>query len=311
MVFRSIELQAPRELLGWNFGTVEITSSITSKDLSSDLSGLRIKLRTTVNRGKMYHAVSEDRSTRWTGKHDRPVRLAVRKRYCSCLMIEFRKNTIGKDKTPAFAVLWLKDIPDEEELTKTLTVWKADGDVLKRAEANCIDECGERMGSIDVTLKYHRGLGAYHHRLASKSPNLQDVFEVLSTANDNREIEMGVDGEDDGKSSDDDSSESDEDEDNGDGKVSHPKIDGMLEKVGLKNDPKDGEKKNDGTGGPAQQIKDYSANSEQLHRRHRGLMQWKGARTANWMKSKAEHARNRVSDSFGHHERDPGVETEV
>ena len=312
MIFRSIELQLPKELRGWDYGTVELISPVTSKDISPGLTGLRIKFRSSVNRGKMYSATSEEELTKWAGKHSRPIRLAVRKRYCSCIIIEFRKNTIGKDKTPAFASLWLKDIPDEEDLIKSLTVWKAEGDWLKRAQANCLEDCGKKMGTIDVSLKFYRGLGAYHHRLASKSPNLQDVFEVLATADENQEIRMGLGGEDDTEpSSYEDSSESDGDEDNGDGKASHPKVNRILGKVGLTNDHNSVETKNDGSGNPIQQIKAYSTKSGQLHRKHRGLMQWKGARTADWMKTKMEHGKDHVMDNFKHHERDPGVETEV
>lgn len=305
MVFRSIQLQAPKELLGWDYGTLELTSPIVSKDISSDLRSLRMKLRTTVNRGKMYSSDTEDEGDHWTGRHDRPIRLAIRKRYCSCLVIEFRKNSLGLDKTPAFAVLWLKDIPDEEQRTVTLTVWKNDGKNLKRAESNCVDDLGERTGSLDIPLKLHRGLGAYHQRLAAKSPNLQDVFEVLATANDNKEIHVATGGDDDenGSSSSADSSDSEDD-----GKESHPKTNEMLKKIGLGHDSKNTD---DGKGGPVEQLKDYKAHNDQLHRRHRGLMQWKGARTANWMKTKVEHGKNHVLDNFKHHERDPGIETEV
>lgn len=281
MVFRSIELQAPRELLGWDYGTLDITGPITSNDLAGDLSGLRIKLRTSISRAKMYSSNSEQ-GIRWTGKHDRQVRLAVKKRYCSCLVIEFRKNSLGPDKTPAFAVLWLKDIPDEEQTTVNIPVWKGH-DKLKRAETCCVDDLGEKLGSLDVPLKFRRGLSGYHKGLASNSPNLQDVFEVLATADDNQEIKIAMDGDDTSSSS----SSSD--------------------------DEADGEKKNHDNGkrGPLDHIKEYSRHSGELKRTQRGIMQFKGARTADWMKTKLQHGKDHVAGHFQHHEREPGVETEV
>ena len=283
MVFRSIQLQAPRELLGWDYGTLEITGSVTSKDLAADLSGLRIKLRTSVTRGKMY-SESADSGKQWKSKRDRPIRLAVRKRYCSCLVIEFRKNSLGPDKTPAFAVLWLKDIPDEEDKTVTLPVWQGHK-MLKRAETCCVDDLGDKAGTLEVPLKFFRGLSSYHKCLTSNSPNLQGVFEVLGTAQDNQEIKAAIDGEDDGSG---ESSSSSGDEDDS------------------------GEKKpDDGKRGPIDQLKEYSRHSDQLHRGHRGLMQWKGARTADWMKTKLEHGKNHLTNNFKHHDREPGVETEV
>ena len=304
MVFRSVQLQLPRELQGWDYGTIEITGPITSRDVAADLNDLRLKIRSTVNRGKMYTSKADSPGEcHWTGKRDRLVRIAVRKRYASCLVVEFRKNQLGLDKTPAFAVLWLKNIPDEEACTVSLPVWRGDSEKLKRAQSNCTSEdIGEKAGTIEVPLKFYRGLGAYHHRLASKSPNLQDVLEVLSTANDNKEVRTAMAGDDD-----DDSSDSDSSDEEG------PKhaVNGLMKKLtpGGK-DESSGEDDNKGDG-PVDQIKDYKVHSEQLHRRHRGLMQWKVARTGKYLKTKMEHGKDHLMDSFGHHERDAGIETEV
>lgn len=280
MIFRSIELQAPRELLGWDYGTLDITGPITSKDLAGNLNGLRLKLRTSVSHAKMYSSQAEHGS-RWISKRDRQVRLAVRKRYCSCLVIEFRKNSLGPDKTPAFAVLWLKDIPDEEDMTVNIPVCKGHSN-LKRAETCCITDAGEKLGSLDVPIRFLRGLGGYHKGLASSSPELQDVFEVLATADDNQEVEIAMDGDDTSSSS---SSSDDE-------------VDGK-------------EKKDDGKRGPVDQIKEYSKHHDQLKRTQRGVMQFKGARTADWMKTKLQHGKEHLTGHFQHHEREPGVETEV
>lgn len=289
MVFRSIELQFPKELLGWDYGTLKITGPIKSKDLAADLRGLRIKLRTSVNHGKMYHE-NADTGIQWQGKHERTIRLAVRKRYCSCLVVEFRKNRFGPDKTPAFAVLWLKDIPDEEDKTVTLTVRRGHKN-LKRAETCCVDDTGEKAGTIEVPLKFYRGLSSYHQRLASDSPSLQEVFEVLGTANDNQEIKTAMDGEDDGAG---DSSSSSEDEG-----AQDVHADGSLKE------------EDDGKRGPIDQLRDYSKHSDQLHRTHKGIMQFKGARTADWMKTKLEHGKAHLANNFKHHDREPDIETEV
>ncbi len=250
MVFRAVQLQVPKELLGWDYGTLEVTGPITSNDLPASLRGLRLKLRTTVGKGKM----TANGDGTWTGKKDRKVRIAVRKRYCSCLVIEFRKNvSLSFDKTPAFAAFWLKDIPDDEERTLTLPVWTGDAD-MKRAEANCIGELREKAGHIELPLKFWHGLSGYHKKLASKNRNMQDVFEILDTANDNKEIRDEMAGNDN------DDSSSDSDSASRTSKDSHGH-----------------DKRNqvDGSRGPWEQIKDYKDHSEQLHRHHRGLMQWK------------------------------------
>ena len=311
MLFRSIQLQMPRELQGWDtYGTLEITGSIKSKGLASDLHGLRMKLRAGVNRGKMYVPKSgEEAGQIWTGKRNRPIRLAIRKRYCSCLVIEFRKSNLGLDKTPAFAILWLKDIPDEEDRTVSIPVWRGDSSKLKRGESNCTDEgLGDQAGYIEVPVKFYRGLGFYHHSLASKSPNLQDVFEVLDTASDSQEIHTAMGGDEDSSSSDSDGSDDE-------GKGPKHAISGFVKNLSPneKSSGKDQAAGDNGGGGsgPMDAIKDYKKNSKQLHRRHRGLMQWKVARTGNYLKTKMEHGKDHVMDSFKHHDRESGIETEV
>ena len=300
MVFRSVRLQMPKELQGWDFGTLEITGPIISKDVASGLRDLRLKLRTSVNRGKMYTSRTDGNDIHWTGKKKRPVRLGVRKRYCSPLVIEFRKNSMMLDKTPAFAILWLKDIPDDEERTVTLPIYH--GKLLKRAEANCLDaaDLGETMGSIDVPLKLWHGLGGYHQKLASKSPNLQDVLESLATANDNEEVRTAMSRADDTDSSDSDSSAAAADDDDSHNATNpnnpHGEFDGNND---------------DGKRGPLAQLKDYKEHRGELHRQHRGLMQWKGARTAHWMKTKVLHGKEHVRDGLKLSGRDPGIETEV
>ena len=312
MVFRSIQLQFPLELQGWDsYATLEITSAITAREIPHDLEDLRLKLRAGVNRGKMYTSTSGAGGGRqWTGKRERPVRLAVRKRYSSCLVVEFRKNNLGLDKTPAFAILWLKDIPDEEDRTVTVPVWKGNSEKLKRAETNCLSEdMGERAGSIEIPLKLYRGLGIYHERLASRSPNMQDVFEVLSTANDNQEAHTAMGDDEDSSSSDSDSSDDDE-------KGPKKAASGLLKQLSpngksSKGDGADDDDDGAKADGPIGDIKDYKKHSKQLHRRHRGLMQWKVARTGNYLKTKIEHGRDHMLDGFKHHDRDPGIETEV
>ena len=283
MVFRSIELQAPKEILGWDYGTLRITGPITSNDIAAELHDLRIKLRTSINRGKMYHSSGD--GERWTGKHDRVVQLGVRKRYCSCVVFEFRKNSLGLDKTPAFGILWLKEIADEEDVAVQVPIWRADKENLKRGEMNVVHELGEKLGSLRVPLKFHRGVSAVHRKLASKSPNLHDVFEVLDTARDNLDVPAEA-----AKHLGDAESDNTDSSDDGDEEPANV---------------------NDGKGGPLKQIKNYQMHSDELHRKHRGLMQWKGARTAEYLKTKAEHGKNHLMDSFQHSSREPDIETEV
>lgn len=178
MVFRSVQLQAPRELIGWEYGTLQIMSDIKSNDLPDYYRGLGLKLRTSVQSGGM--SVLFDG---WSGHQGQPVELAVRQRYCANLVIEFQERSHIHHHLPVFAILWLKEIPDDEEKAVTIPVWKGD---LKRAEANCELENGEKLGHIEVHLKFWPGASANHKKLVQKDKNLEDVMEVLDAASDNK-----------------------------------------------------------------------------------------------------------------------------
>src|SRR5882757_2368026 len=72
---------------------------------------------------------------------------------------------------------------------------------------------------------------------------------------------------------------------------------------------------NDGERGVRAQVRDYKDHHKQLHRKHRGVMQWKGARTVDWMVKKVKGAEG-LGDRIVGRDKDGdkaggGVETEV
>jgi C2 domain len=319
LVFRSIELQAPRELLGWDYGTLEITDVDASNDLPDDLRNLKIKFGTSIASAKMTPA--HERKGKWEPKHHKDaIFVPVKKRYSTCLMAEFYRSAMISDSTPAFAVLWLKDVPDEEEKTVMMQVWKGSKDGIKPAKScvgyNGTDENEKPLGALKVTLKFWRGLSGYHKGLARRGneADLRDVMEVLDTANDNKEgksqndDEQELDREDSNSTDTSSSSSSDSDSDpikNSTTKTASTLKNKAMDTLGGHNDP------NDGKRGPMGQMQDYKDHHKSLHRRHRGLMQWKGVRTVDWMVGRANRGKERVEGIFKHHDREPGIETEV
>ncbi|TVY93410.1 Meiotically up-regulated protein [Lachnellula willkommii] len=325
MVFRNIDLQLPKELRGWDYGTLELKPPVKPKPgLPKDLIGHRIKFRSNMTRVKMQPSNGE-----WRPKqHDDSVFLPCRQRYALALIVEFRKSSLGPDSTPAFAVFWLKDLPDEEERTITMQVWAGGKENLKRA-TSCAGYKGmeaddKPLGEIEVTMKFWRGLSGYHKKYAQKdrSGNMQNVMEVLDTVND----EIQSDSET-GDGSDSDSSDSDNGN-NGSEKSTSKKLathtnqsdsgsdtssKNPLKKVKkLKKEVMNGHNNSDdGSRGAMGMIRDYKDHHRQLHRKHKGVMQWRGVRTADWALSKVRHAKGSVEGLFEHSEKKPGVETEV
>jgi Ca2+-dependent lipid-binding protein len=355
MVWRSVELKLPKELLGWSYGTLEVKCPVRAKVSASQATGEqqsyaqhRIRLRTNMMRAKMYPS-SDKESVEWKPKRERKaVFLAVRKRYASALIVDFRKSSLGPDSTPAFGVFWLKDIPDEEEKTITVKVWKGGKEASHRATTSYgysgMDENEQPLGEIELEIKFWRGLSGYHKGFANKSRNsdMRQVMEVLDTANDEGLVDAyeeqyggGYTSEEE-EGPDNDSSDSEAEggsNANGDTKdrrrrkrkdTSRDKLRthtndsssgsdsdqgsthssknpirapahmlakplsgaaslaGKVLDVNGHNDPDDGDR------GVRAQIRDYKDHRKQLHRKHRGVMQWKGARTADWMVKKVK-----------------------
>ena len=292
MVWRSVEVQMPKQLMGWNFGTLEVKTPV-----KGDVEGLRMKLRTNLSRAKLSHNNGE-----W--ESDKEIFLPVRKRYSSALVVELRKSSLGPDSTPAFGVLWLMDIPDEEEKTVKITVWKNEKKALDQATSSCGYE-GEKIGEVELRLKFWRGLSTYHKKWANKGRNadVRNVMEVLDTAGDERE------GEEDDSESDEEKREKLKTHANQDSSESEEESNGPVDKI--KNMVAGHNDADDGKRGPMAQVRDYKDHHKQLHRKHRGIMQFKGARSLDWLAEKGKRAGGKAGDLFHHSEKEPDIETEV
>lgn len=153
-------MQPLPQQLGWDWGTVEVAPKATapSKELPHELHGCRIKVRTPLGKGTLWHSRSASNnddhhdSLVWTARKSRPIRLPVRKRYAAPVIFEFRSSRmLLPDQSPAFAILWLQNIPDEEETTLELPVYRGD---VKRAEANVLPE--DQNGESAVSGSYIR-----------------------------------------------------------------------------------------------------------------------------------------------------------
>ncbi|KAL1881293.1 hypothetical protein Daus18300_001146 [Diaporthe australafricana] len=362
VVWRSVELKLAPNLLGWDYGTLEIRGPIRVKGpLPEKPTKSRLKLRSDLGRVKMY---PNDGKGEWNLKgkdsQDGSAFLPVRKRYTSALVLEFRESALGPDKSPAFAVLWLRELVDEESETKVLKVWKGGKQQIARAESNCdyngMEEGEQPLGEIEVVLKFWRGLSGYHKRFAatSKRGNMKDVMECLDTITDESltQDDDVEDSEEEDSSSEssrssgdkaakkrlkvhtnDDSSDSDGSgggsSEEGNKKKSRsgsafslsnlkkaPKkilrnpVEGTTSTAASviapgHNDPEDGSR------GVRNQLRDYKDHHKQLHRKHRGIMQWRAAREVDHLGSKLSDLKGNVSQLFKHSEKESGVETEV
>ncbi|KAI0439904.1 hypothetical protein F4803DRAFT_567987 [Xylaria telfairii] len=357
MIWRSVELKLPSQISGWDYGTLQIRGPVKPKDgLDPGLLSNRIKLRTNTGRVKLY----PDNGL-WKGKSRRgseELFMAVRKRYSSPMVIEFRRSTMGPDKTAAFAVLWLHELGDEEDETKCVKVWKGNKDSFRKAQTCCelkgTDEKDELLGEIEIPVRFWRGLSGYHKSFAAQSKNkdMRNVMECLDTITDE-----GLGDDDDDDHSDDQDSLSDEIHEEDNNEVRRKKLrmhtnddstpassddedddhDGLhsssssnislsdLKKVkNIFRNPVDGlteaattvlapghNDSEDGERGIKGQLRDYKDHHKQLHRKHRGIMQWRAAREVNHLGGKLTRLKGSIGDKFQHGDKDAGIETEV
>ncbi|KAK4451309.1 hypothetical protein QBC34DRAFT_59671 [Podospora aff. communis PSN243] len=334
MVWRSVELKMPKELTGWDYGTLEVIGAIKAVDqLPEKLKGCKLKLRTKTNKAKMY---SHQEEGVWKPKHeDENVFLGVTKRYASPVVIHFCDSSFMSEDNPDLAVLWLTGIPDEEEQTVKVKVWKGGKHQLRRAKSctdyRGLDEGEEPLGEIELKVRFWRGLSGYHKAYAGKEKkgDVKGVMEVLDTVNDEKmgEDNTDSDSEDEfglpkrGSSQEEinkrkmlrkagDDSSSDDGDNEGPVKTVKSFPSKIKNRASSLLDGKGGDE-DDGRRGVVSQVQDYKRNHKQLHRKHRGVMQWKATRTLDWMVDKARQSKGKV-EGLGHHgEKEQGIETEV
>jgi hypothetical protein len=258
LVWRSVQLQEPETRLGWDYGTLEIQPNISTADIPESLRAMGLKMYTNLSSGKMRPG---EGTSMWKTRRGDSLKLAVRQRYSSCLAIRIKHKTLGRDATQAFAILWLKDIVDEEEQDITLTIWTGD---YERAKSCTLEDCGEKIGSIKLTMKYWSGLGGAHGPWARKDPNLRNVMEVLDVAQDHLDDQaaereagiVGVEPDSSSNESSSDFSDSDASENEAEGESN--------EKSGVSSGLTVVDK-----------LRDYKKHSRQKSRQHRGVMQYK------------------------------------
>ncbi|KAI0451734.1 hypothetical protein F5B21DRAFT_365259 [Xylaria acuta] len=353
MVWRSIELKLPSQISGWDYGTLQIRGPVKPKDgLDPDLLGNRIKIRTNTGRIKLY---PDDGLWKGKGRGSEELFIAVRKRYSSAMVVEFRRSMMGPDKTAAFAVLWLHELRDEEDETKCVKVWKGSKESFRKAQTCCefegTAEKDELLGEIEIPIRFWRGLSGYHKTFAAQSKNkdMRNMMECLDTITDeglgdDEEVPDDEDSlsdeiheEDDDETrrkklrmhtNDDSTPPSSDDEDDGDGfhssssssislsdfkkvkNIFRNPVDGLTEAATTVLAPGHNDSE-DGSRGMKGQLRDYKDHHKQLHRKHRGIMQWRAAREVNHLGGKLTRLRGTISDKFHHGDKDDGIETEI
>ena len=318
LLFRSIDAQLPKPLLGADIGSIEIVSrhisaaSITDPEVQkADV----IKFATPMIRKNAVRD-GDGAAAGWAPVHSTKgstgFQLGVRHRHSTPCVLYFRRDSklIRRDKVLAAAVFWLKDIPDDQVVNLTLPVYRPAN--LERFTQNCGVADGDdskHVGSVELAVRFRRGLGHSHRRAGMVEKDFKDVIEAVACVEHIRGEESLVSSDNEATDSD---VEGEGPEGGGQGQWEGGKGVGGAEEV------EEGEHAatesrplSRGSGGLVAKFQKKRQETKELHRMERGTMQWKGARTLAWVGHGIKDKGREMRGALRMEPRRPGIESEV
>lgn len=189
MLFRPVEAKLPLNLLGFDTGTLtvqDVSIKVTSDSMKMDLSKCQLRMKTSKasHDDKVSHRAGkqrEDGTLTWApNEDDSPLKgLPVRNRYSSALIMSFKEASAAAGLTrigrKAMAILWLRDIADNDDHTIEVSLWHVTDSDYSRLKMNYSPPDGnleawdddkekvKRVGSVWIHLKFKPGIGEGHH----------------------------------------------------------------------------------------------------------------------------------------------------
>jgi len=350
VLFRPVSLKSPQSLLGFDTGAIgirKITVKTGHNDLNLTDCELRLRTSTSSEKEKITHKQAEKGDAgevSWLGSNE--IHLPIRQRYSSALFITFKSGGgLTDSRRKAFAVLWMRDLIDNEATKVEIALWTAKSNDYSRLRQNYVPPDGDlkswdsdkdtitRIGSVWLDVTFIPGVSDVHRKMLSgadaKKRGAWEEF-VREKAGGFRE-DVGARECEDGKSQGKGSSSGAKSPDlsAGEGVRSGtaqsgdtpsrslepnstvPQEEAVVEDEAEEQKEADGDESSDDDKGWRERWHKWREEEEELHRGHRGIMQRKPARTAAWLKDSVEMAGHKVKDRFSHQGREPDVETEV
>ncbi|KAL5640344.1 hypothetical protein ACGC1H_007571 [Rhizoctonia solani] len=334
LLFRPTVARLPANILGFSIGTIQLYGVKVSPDIEhADFQGAQVRVRTSDVKERISRKAAEtqeDGSIEWNPENAEAIQLPIQKRHGAALILEFAvKRSLGPKKKLALAALWLRDLVDGERSVMRVALWDADGEVAEYLEQNYtpplasgeskIDLNGHdarQIGTVELDVCMVAGLTDAHQKVLDGSDPVSkqkwEEYEVQDAAglrdivgldNKGREGIQEPEGQNfaiDEDQAGDQALRSTDDEWTDAHKSQEP--DGTGE---------DSESESGQRRGPIRMFKDWRQHEHELHREHRGLMQKKPMRTANWLKDGVKKGGHKVQQRFAQHSREPEIETEV
>ncbi|KAI0826298.1 hypothetical protein BC629DRAFT_1605012 [Irpex lacteus] len=173
-MFRQVKTELPREMLGWETGTLEVVGPIhleptpEYKAAHGGFKTKKLEVRTTDESDKLSGSSAQVSNSDGTANTQNKIRLPVYNRYSSAVQFQIGSGGIGPIGQDAdfFAVWWFKDLPDDEETTVRIPVLKSGNQ--KQLRQNYINDQTaqthkyEVVGYLTATLVLDSGLDPDH-----------------------------------------------------------------------------------------------------------------------------------------------------
>ncbi|KAI9738145.1 MAG: hypothetical protein M1818_005574 [Claussenomyces sp. TS43310] len=191
VLFRSVDLRLPRNLLGWDLGSFEVLGDkvLVENDTNSYLSGARITIHTDVGKKTISRQwiETDERGTSWNlariteeenHLQKRRIIIPVRRRYQAPIRLEFFNKS--NRKPVAYAIYWLCDLVDNTETALSLPVYKTP--MPKQMTQNYISEIerdrieSNKIGTITLTVRFKMGMDESHEQWI-KTNNDRETYE--------------------------------------------------------------------------------------------------------------------------------------
>lgn len=189
ILFRSFKVDLPKELRGWDTGTLHILSDVkieVDAGLEAKLEGDQLTIGNTESTNKIPGKLcSKDESGGssngrlcWTV--DPKVRVPIYSRYQSAVHFNIGGGGLLNGGPDAFASLWLQDVPDDEEreIRIPLVISKK-GRQLRQNYINDVTAKThdyEKIGFLTCRVMLDSGLDADHEQSAQQNQALRHNF---------------------------------------------------------------------------------------------------------------------------------------
>ena len=322
MLFRPVRATLPANLLGFNIGTLVVHNvGVRMLEGQSDtVYGCEVSLEISSNSKKLPKKNAERQNeghTLWKSG-DNPLKFPVQQRYSTALFVTIKNQSSILSSKTAMAVLWLRDIVDNQHTAYEVALWKCkDYSVLRQNYSppdGCLDnwnhniEGMEKIGTVELDVDFQPGFDKLHEKTGRSSSSskhgLGEEVERRNVAGLREKVGEQGGGE----------RQLDPDQE-GNTEVSEERVELVGTADGEERDSDAGQSDEEGSDneskGLMEKLREWKRHEHELHLHHRGVMQTKPARTAVWMKDNIKSAGEKVTGRFAMKTRQPDIETEV